>query len=91
LELRLESSADERARSAYLHWDKVRNLDPPPGLTPELWWLKIKLARGDEWRALPLRDRNGIALGSSRRSVISTYMSNERRPNSVTSSNCRGA
>jgi Fic family protein len=59
----LEAPADERARSTYLHWDKVRHLDPPQNLTPELWWLKIKLARGDEWRALPLRDRNGMALG----------------------------
>jgi Fic family protein len=59
----LEAPADERVRSAYLHWDKIRNLDPPQGLTPDLWWLKIKLARADEWRALPLRDRDGIALG----------------------------
>jgi Fic family protein len=54
---------DERARTRYLHWDKLRHLDPPPGLTPQLWWLKLKLARGDERRRLPLRDRNGLALG----------------------------
>jgi Fic family protein len=55
--------ADERTRSSYLHWDKLRYLSPPEGLTSELWWLKIKLSRNDEWRPLPLRDRNGIALG----------------------------
>jgi len=55
--------ADDRARTKYLHWDKLRHLDPPPGLSPELWWLKIKLARGDELRRLPLRDRNGLGLG----------------------------
>lgn len=54
---------DRRTRARYLHWDKLRHLDPPPGLTTELWWLKIKLARNDEWRRLPLRDRNGLALG----------------------------
>lgn len=54
---------DERARSSYLHWDRLRHLIPPEGLTPELWWLKIKLARNDEWRRLPLYDRNGLALG----------------------------
>lgn len=55
--------ADERTRSSYLHWDKLRHLDPPAGLTPELWWLKVKLSRNDEWRRLPLYDRDGLALG----------------------------
>ncbi|HEX8752676.1 MAG TPA: Fic family protein [Solirubrobacterales bacterium] len=59
----LSAPADDRARSEYLHWDKLRHLDPPEGLTAKLWWLKIKLARTDEWRRLPLRDRNGLALG----------------------------
>jgi Fic family protein len=54
---------DGRARDRYLHWDKLRHLESPAGLTPELWWLKVKLARSDEWRRLPLRDRNGLALG----------------------------
>ena len=54
---------DDRAREQYLHWDKLRHLDPPSGLTAKLWWLKIKLARSDEWRRLPLRDRNGLRLG----------------------------
>ncbi len=55
--------ADERTRSSYLHWDKLRHLAPPEGLTTELWWLKVKLSRSDEWRRLPLYDRNGLALG----------------------------
>jgi Fic family protein len=54
---------DDRARAEYLHWDKLQYLDPPPGLTAKHWWFKVKLARKDEWRRLPLRDRNGIALG----------------------------
>ena len=59
----IEAPPDPRAQASYLHWDKLRHLDPPEGLTPELWWLKIKLSRSDEWRPLPLRDRNGLALG----------------------------
>ena len=43
----------------YLHWDKLRRLDPPPGLTAEQWWLKIKGARAGELRALPLGDPDG--------------------------------
>lgn len=59
----IKADPDRRAQSSYLHWDKLRHLDPPEGLTRELWWLKIKLARNDEWRQLPLRDRDGLALG----------------------------
>lgn len=47
---------DER----YLHWDKLRRLDAPGGLSPEQWWLSIKLARAGELRRFPLigADRN---------------------------------
>ncbi|HZV73599.1 MAG TPA: Fic family protein [Conexibacter sp.] len=53
---------DARAHlpSGYPHWDKVRHLDPPAGLTPEEWWVAIKLARTT--RMLPLRDANGTPL-----------------------------
>src|SRR5215213_756241 len=54
---------DPRAQNNYLHWDKVHRLDPPVGLTPEQWWLKIKLGRRDQWRPLPLEDRDGNQLG----------------------------
>jgi Fic family protein len=43
----------------YLHWDKLRRLDPPLGLTAEQWWLKIKGARAGELRTLPLADPEG--------------------------------
>lgn len=29
----------------YVHWDKIRHRQPPTGLTPEQWWVAIKLAR----------------------------------------------
>jgi Fic family protein len=40
----------------YLHWDKLRHLDPPMGLSSEEWWLGLKTRRGAEARFLPLYD-----------------------------------
>jgi len=50
---------DERTADRYLHWDKLHRLDPPPGLTSEQWWLKVKNARAGDLRELPLTDPNG--------------------------------
>ena len=41
----------------YDHWDHVRHLPPPAGLTPETWWLALKLARATIARELPLVDK----------------------------------
>ncbi|HEY6758338.1 MAG TPA: Fic family protein [Baekduia sp.] len=38
----------------YPHWDKLRHLTPPAGLTPEAWWAGMKLARLGEARSIPL-------------------------------------
>jgi Fic family protein len=47
-------------RSAgYPHWDKLRHLTPPDGLTREEWWLAIKLGRLQSPRAVPLTDLTG--------------------------------
>ena len=43
----------------YPHWDKVRHLTPPPGLSREDWWLRLKLERQANRRALPLHDAAG--------------------------------
>jgi len=51
----LKGQVDER----YLHWDKLRHLDPPDGLNSEQWWLRIKFARKGELRELPLVDPSG--------------------------------
>lgn len=45
---------DER----YLHWDELRHRNPPEGLTAELWWAGVKLARRGMAKALPLFDKN---------------------------------
>lgn len=44
---------------AYRHWDSLRQLDPPTGLTHEEWWAGIKFARMTMLRPLPLTDRDG--------------------------------
>lgn len=43
----------------YVHWDKLRHLDPPPDLTHEEWWLLIKWTRQPAARPLPLTDAAG--------------------------------
>jgi Fic family protein len=55
IDLPANGQADER----YLHWDKLRHLDPPEGLSSEQWWLRIKFARKGELRELPLTDPAG--------------------------------
>jgi Fic family protein len=46
----------------YPHWDELRHRTPPTGLTPEEWWLGIKLARGNLGRPVPLRGMDGRAF-----------------------------
>jgi Fic family protein len=50
-------------RERYLHWDKLRRLEPPVGLTSEQWWLQLKSARQDATRPLPLTDPDGRPFG----------------------------
>jgi Fic family protein len=44
---------------SYLHWDKLRQLDPPADITHREWWLLIKFARQPLLRILPLTDADG--------------------------------
>lgn len=41
-------------RGKYYHWEKLRHLKPPEGLTNEEWWASVKIARRQMSRALPL-------------------------------------
>lgn len=59
----IRSTAGDGGRDRYLHWDKLQRLHPPPGLSTEQWWCKIKLARDSELRRLPLRDPAGLPFG----------------------------
>jgi Fic family protein len=47
----------------YLHWDKLRHLDPPRGLSTDQWWLKVKTIRAQEMRKIPLIDAKGGQFG----------------------------
>ncbi len=43
----------------YVHWDKLRHLDPPANLSHREWWLLIKLARQQLLRPFALTDAQG--------------------------------
>jgi Fic family protein len=43
----------------YPHWDRLRRLTPPSGITVEEWWLTIKLRRDGLLKAIPLADPKG--------------------------------
>ncbi len=45
--------------SGYVHWDKLRHLDAPNGLSHEEWWFTIKWGRRQVLRPLPLTDADG--------------------------------
>lgn len=47
------------ARGEYRHWDTIRHLEPPDGLTSEHWWLAIKMTRRRLLKQLPLEDSSG--------------------------------
>jgi Fic family protein len=46
----------------YPHWDKLRHLDPPEGLTREEWWTGLKFGRLHGRRTFPLSDPAGAPL-----------------------------
>lgn len=43
----------------YVHWDKLRHLEPPSGVTTQEWWLLIKWSRQQTARPFPLTDPVG--------------------------------
>jgi|SRR6478752_2843390 len=58
----LRAPREVQPSGRYLHWDKLRRLDPPSGLSSKQWWLKIKGAREGELRPIPLTDPAGHAF-----------------------------
>ncbi len=55
----LRRPLEPTVRGRYEHWDRLRRLDPPDGLSHEQWWLGIRLSRDAQHRQLPLRDVRG--------------------------------
>lgn len=58
----LHAQIDPAPHGRYYHWDKLRRLQPPAGLSPEGWWLTVKLARRPLLKPLPLADEDGRAF-----------------------------
>jgi Fic family protein len=58
-EVMMNASVDVGLRGDYVHWDKLRHLTTPNGLSHEEWWLAVKLARTGSMQEVPLRDSSG--------------------------------
>ncbi|MGZ8904964.1 MAG: Fic family protein [Methylobacter sp.] len=43
----------------YLHWDKLRHLQPPEGWTTEDYWFVLKFARKNLYKKLPFTSKSG--------------------------------
>jgi Fic family protein len=53
-------ASDPRENERYVHWDKLRRIEPPDGLTSKEWWWRIKqIERRPGMRLLPLAGENG--------------------------------
>lgn len=68
------SSAELLPQDRYPHWNKLRHLEPPEGLGSEQWWLRIKLARNDAMRALPLTDATGNPFGYTLPDIVLRHL-----------------
>ncbi|HUG12791.1 MAG TPA: hypothetical protein VMM36_17375, partial [Opitutaceae bacterium] len=47
---------DQKTQRRYLHWDELRRLRAPEGITHREWWLVLKLSRTDALRPIGLLD-----------------------------------
>jgi Fic family protein len=47
------------AQGRYLHWDKLRHLQPPEGWTTQDYWLALKLTRKARYKKLPFTSKSG--------------------------------
>ena len=47
------------AEGRYLHWDKLRHLQPPEGWTSEDYWLALKFSRRTHYKKLPFTSKSG--------------------------------
>jgi|SRR5579859_4726087 len=56
---RLVAAIQSRKPNEYIHWDKLRHLNPPDGISPEEWWWGIKLSRQSFLKTLPVTDPDG--------------------------------
>ena len=59
LSLIMQDSQPTDGKGRYLHWDKLRHLTPPEGISLEQWWWSIKFARRAMFKALPFQSIDG--------------------------------
>ena len=57
IRLLLSSDVGKIPKNKYLHWSKLKYLDPPEGFSNEEWWVATKLARASVRHVLPLDDK----------------------------------
>ena len=70
----LRAPSDLVPRDRYPHWDKLRRLPSPEGFSNEQWWLKIKLARNEEFRQLPLKTPEGLHFGFTLPDIVLRHL-----------------
>ena len=61
----LQSGVSPERPDEYLHWDKLRQLQPPNGFSHEEWWFLIKWGRRQDLHPVPLEDSEGQSFGYS--------------------------
>ncbi len=66
----LSSGVRPDPKGCYYHWDKLRHLPPPEGLTTEEWWLAIKLARKVLYRPVPHMDVRGESFQYAQPDIV---------------------
>lgn len=55
----ISSGIGRLPENRYLHWSKLKYVQPPEGFSSEDWWLAVKMARFSVRHALPLADKQG--------------------------------
>ncbi len=55
-QIMFQAARDAASAGKYLHWDKLRHLKPPRGLTHKQWWFALKSARLQAWKNVPLKN-----------------------------------
>ncbi|NOQ35786.1 MAG: Fic family protein [Methylococcaceae bacterium] len=51
------------SKGRYLHWEKLKHLQPPKGLSSEEYWFATKTARQKSFKKLALSDESGKPFG----------------------------
>lgn len=54
--LTVPAPAPTDSEGKYRHWDTMRRIPPPDGLSSEEWWVRTKFARRSTLKAIELRD-----------------------------------